>query len=621
MWSSQKEEHIRNYKKWGKVEGTPMKITRSDGSTETIYKPTFVENLRYMFRYQIGHMYFRYFMWNFSGRQNDTQGHGGIKNGNWITGINFLDEMRLGKQDNLPQSLQSPARNSFYMLPFILGLVGLFFHWNNNKKDAWVITLLFIMTGLAITIYLNQYAPQPRERDYAYAGSFYAFAIWIGLGVLGIYEALRKKTNTKLAAGLATVVCFVAVPLNMGAEGWDDHDRSNKYAARDFAGNYLNSCDKEAILITHGDNDTFPLWYAQEVEGTRTDVRVVNFMLASGDWYIHQLGRKIYDSDPLPFTLKPKQYNKGVNDIIPYYDRGIKQHVDLKQIIKIIASDKYRMPTQGGDKINFLPTKKVKLKVDSAKVVESGIVPVDMADRIVPEIKWKINKNYLYPNDLMLLDFLATHDWSRPLYFANPNSLSSLLDIDEYLHLEGFVYKFMPVKAKHSISGMGGVHTDESYNILMNKCKWGNLNKPGVHVDPESSRNSMIPKQNFRRLAQALLDEGKKDAAIAAVDRCLEVFPNEKISFDMYMLPFIDIYFDAGAAEKGKELTKTMYRVFKENMMYYTSLKPSYSQYYNQQKQEAFAVLQRLSMMAAENGQKELSEEISKFISKNIQNL
>ncbi|MCF8303094.1 MAG: DUF2723 domain-containing protein [Bacteroidales bacterium] len=621
MWSSQKQEHIKNYKRWGKVEGTPIQITNPDGSTETRNKPTFIENLRYFFRYQVGHMYFRYFMWNFSGRQNDTQGHGSIKNGNWLTGINFIDEVRLGEQDELPQSRQSPARNTFYMLPFILGLIGFFYHWNKDKKDAWVITLLFIMTGLAIIIYLNQYAPQPRERDYAFAGSFYAFAIWIGLGALAIYDALSKKINPKLAAALASVVCFVAVPLNMGAEGWDDHDRSNKYAARDFASNYLNSCEEEAVLITHGDNDTFPLWYAQEVEGMRTDIRVVNFMLASGDWYIHQLMRKIYDSDPMPFTLKKEQYNKGVNDIIPYYDRGIKRHVELQKIIDIIASDKYRMPTQGGDRINFLPTKKVKLTVDSAKAVESGIVPKHMADRIVPEIKWKIKKNYLYPNDLMLLDFLASHDWSRPLYLANPSSLSSLLDIDEYLHLEGFAYKLIPVKAKHHISGMGGIHTDKCYNILMNKCKWGNLNKPSVYVDPESQRNSMIPKQNFRRLAQALLDEGKKDSAIAAVDRCLEVFPNDKFTYDMYMLPFADIYYQAGATEKANKMVNTMFEVFSENMLYYSSLNQPFRNQYSQEKQEAFAVLQRLSMLTEDNGQKELSKKISDFISGQIQNL
>jgi len=340
MWSNQKEQHISAYKQWGNVKGNPMRFTGRDGQTEVIYKPKFSENLRFLFKYQVGHMYWRYFLWNFVGRQNDVEGHGGIENGNWLSGIPFIDKGHIGNQEFLPDSKRNAARNKFYGLPFILGLAGLLFHFNKDYKNGAIVGLLFLMTGLAIIIYLNQYPFQPRERDYAYASSFYAFSIWIGFGVLALIDLFKRVLKENVSGILATILCLMLVPGIMAQQGWDDHNRSNKYAARDFAANYLNSCDKNAILITNGDNDTFPLWYVQEVEGVRTDVRVVNFMLSSGDWYVHQLGRKIYDSDPLPFTLKPEQYNKGVNQIIPFYqEKSLSGNLELKRIIDFIASE------------------------------------------------------------------------------------------------------------------------------------------------------------------------------------------------------------------------------------------------------------------------------------------
>lgn len=615
MYSAQ-ENHIRAYKSWGKIKGVPIQAINNSGEPETLIRPTMGENLRFMFRYQINHMYFRYFMWNFAGRQNDTQGHGGIQNGNWISGINFLDEMRLGKQTDLPQSMQSPARNTYYLLPLILGVIGMLFHFGRNYKDGLVVALLFFMTGLAIVIYLNQTPFQPRERDYAYAGSFYAFAIWIGLGVVSIWDALTKKlkVNDMVAAASITAVCLILVPGIMAAENWDDHDRSDKYAAQNFAHNYLNSCAPNAILITNGDNDTFPLWYAQEVEGIRTDIRVVNYMLSSGDWYVHQLARKIYVSEPLKFTLTPEQYNKGVNEYIPYFSRGeIAERVELKELIDFIADESARskVTLQSGRKINFFPTKRLKLTVDSASAVKNGIVPAYMADRIVPVIEWDVKSNYIYKNDLMLLDFLASQNWDRPLYFASPSSVNKVFDVDKYCHQTGIVYKFIPVLAEDYAPGLGGVDTEASYKILMDEnTKWGNLNKPGVHVDPESYRNSIMPRQSYLRLAKALQRKGKNAEAIAVADRCIAEFPNNKITFDYYMLPLAEVYYDAGAEDKGNDFVKTLAGVYIDNLNYYNAVSPDLASFYQEDSMQAYAVLARIWEYAEKYGQSEMLEDL-----------
>ncbi|MCD4724622.1 MAG: DUF2723 domain-containing protein [Bacteroidales bacterium] len=612
MWSSRKPEHKRMYNQYA---GNARSI-QVDG--EIIKKPSFGDNLGFFFDYQLGHMYFRYFMWNFAGRQNDVEAQPGPKNGNWISGLGFIDNARLGDQLNLPESLRNPARNKFYFLPLLLGLVGLFFHLNSSKRDTLVVALLFLMTGIAIVLYLNQYPYQPRERDYAYTGSFYAFSIWIGLGVLGLYHWLKKYLGeNKFAAGGIALIGLLFVPGIMAQQGWDDHDRSGKYATRDFAMNYLVSCDPNAILITNGDNDTFPLWYVQEVEDFRTDIRVVNYMLSSGYWYVHQLGRKVYDSEPLQLTLTPGQYEKGVNQYIMYVDRGIKGHVEVKDLINFIASDddRTKLPLTTGDKINYIPAKKLRLTVDSAKCVDNGIVPREMAHLIVPYIEWEIRQNALYKNDLMLLDFLATNNWERPLYFANPSSLEKLIDIDEYCHLEGNVYKFMPVKAKDYIPRLGGVHADKSYDIIMNDFRFGNLNDPSVTVDRESYRNSRVQKQNFLRIAQALLNDRKPEKAAAILDTCIHYFPADKIHYDIIMMPFIEIYYNAGRMETATEEVRKMVDVCDQELTYFLSLDPAFADtYYSAEMQQAVAVLQRMAEVTRENGQPELSEEIEAIL-------
>ena len=366
MWSSQ-ASHIRGYKNWAEIKNDP----------ENKRKPSFGQNLKFFFGYQIGFMYLRYFAWNFIGRVNDIQGQGTPPTeGGWKSGLSFMDGPRLGSQDNIPASLSSnKANNAFYCLPLILGIIGMIYQFQKEKKDFLVVSLFFFFTGIAIIIFLNQYTNEPRERDYGFAGSFYAFTIWIGLGVLGLYDLLRKYTPQKLSALLVTVVSIAAVPSLMASEGWDDHNRSDRYTARDYASNYLNSCAPNAILFTNGDNDTFPLWYAQEVEGIRTDVRVVNLSLLNTDWYIDQIKRKAYDSDPVPLSLTQDKYRQGKREQIFVTD-DITDYVDVRDVIDLISSDdpndkKY----YEGQSFEFVPSKKLFISVDSSVVVANGSVP------------------------------------------------------------------------------------------------------------------------------------------------------------------------------------------------------------------------------------------------------
>jgi hypothetical protein len=616
MWSNTKPEHIDLYKQYGKIKGIPLKVTKPDGSTEIRYRPTFGENLRFFFSYQIGHMYVRYFMWNFVGRQNNIESQGEINHGNWISGIGFIDNWRLGNQTDLPASMENPARTRFYFLPLLLGLLGFLFHLSKSKKDTWVVFLLFFMTGIAIIIYLNQTPLQPRERDYAYAGSFYAFAIWIGFGVLAIYDALKDKIKNKTVIALAiTLASLVLVPGIMAKEGWKSHDRSGKYAARDFARMYLESCEPNAILFTNGDNDTFPLWYVQEVEGIRTDVRVVNFMLASGDWYVDQMFRKVYESDPLPLSNSRKFYAKGSQNYMPVFER-VEGTVELKDLVNFVGSDDTRTQINyEGEWINYVPARKLELTVDKAAVLESGTVAPEDSAQIVDKISWQISQGYLYRNDLMLLDLIATNNWERPVYFANPSSVSKVLNIDKYCHLEGIVYRFKPTVAKDYIKRVGGVNPERTYEILMaDDVRWGRLNEPDVTVDRESDRNSNMIKQDYLRLAQAMVNEKKNDSAVAVLDRGIYFFPDNKIHFDYFMIPWADMYYKAGAVEKGNDLVNLLYNRYKEDLDYYTSLDKKFMQFYTDDIQESFAVLQRLSELAKENNQNDLSDEIRTYL-------
>ncbi len=617
MWSSQKPVYLKFYKsqEYGGTDGKPIRVDMGNGKTKVLIRPSFANNLKFFFKYQFDHMYLRYFMWNFVGRQNNIEGQGEITHGNWISGINFLDRIRLGDQADLPASMHNPARARLYFLPLILGLLGFFFQLSKSKKDTWVVWMLFFMTGIAIIIYLNQTPVQPRERDYAFVGSFYAFAIWIGFGVLSLYELVKKYFSKKeIAAAVVTVLSLVLVPANMAKEEWPSHDRAGKYSARDFAVMYLKSCPPNAILFTNGDNDTFPLWYAQEVEGIRTDVRVVNYMLAGGAWYVDQMFKQEYNSAPLPLSIPSEKYDLGAMNFIPAYP-VIKGAISLKDAVDFIRSNnpQTKIPMQDGDKIDYLPSKELFLKVDSAAAVNSGTVAKKNAGKIVKEIRWKVNQGYLYRSDVMLFDLIANNHWKRPICFANPASVRKVFNVTKYCRMRGLVYQFIPVPAMDYAKGMGGVAPDSSYRILMNKnARWGRLNMPDVHVDRESFRNSVIAKQSYIRLAQALANLHKYDSTVKVLDKGIYFFPNSKFPFDYYTIHWAMLYYQAGAIKKGNKVVMDIYNRYMGDLRYYNSLNEKFIPAYNDNIREALAALQQMARLTKDYHQNKLSEKINK---------
>lgn len=560
MWSRE-SRHVNAYKDWGNITGRKGK------------KPSFGENLTYFFNYQINHMYFRYFMWNFAGKQNDMQSHGSITEGQWLSGITFFDEWRLGPQENLPRGqANNPGRNHFYMLPFLLGMIGLFYHYKKNKKDAWIVNLLFIFTGLAIVVYLNQYPYQPRERDYAYVGSFYAFAIWIGLGVLAIIEKLRVYAPEKIAAIATTTLCLVAVPGIMASEGWDDHNRSDRYTARDFAKAYLDSCEPDAILFTMGDNDTFPLWYVQEVEGYRTDVRIVNLSLLNTDWYIDQMKRDAYEGKGVPFTMPNKLYRQGTRDVAIYQDAGISdQRWDVSRMNEWIQSDGPRTKVQMGKEYVYFPTKKLRIPVNKEKVIANGTVSPEDAHLILPSINWNLNVNQMEKKHMMIIDLIDTNNWDRPIYFSITigNSAHSFSYLWDYFQLDGLAYRFVPIKTKSESGKIGRVETDVLYTSLMEKFEYGNMNGENVYMDETNLRLVMNIRNNFSRLADKLIIEGDTLKAVKVLNKCIDLMPHEKVEYNYFMLPIAESFYACGEIEKARMIISTMQEMFEEKLTYY----------------------------------------------------
>ncbi|MFZ4399159.1 MAG: protein O-mannosyl-transferase family [Bacteroidales bacterium] len=616
MYSSGDQGHINAYKDWGKVKGTPITVQNRNGEPETILKPTFRENLRYFFTYQLNYMYFRYFMWNFAGRQNDLQGRGDILNGNWISGIPFVDQyiLDLGPQDNVPANLQNHGTNKFYLLPLILGLIGLFFHMKKDISSGWVVALLFFLTGIAIVIYLNQYAYQPRERDYAFAASFYAFAIWIGLGVYAIFDFLSKKIDPKLAAIVATTACTLLVPTIMAKEGWDDHNRSNRFTALHFAENYLNSCAPNAILFTNGDNDTFPLWYAQEVEGIRTDIRVINLSLLNTDWYVDQAKRKAYNSDPVPFSLTKEQYIQGTRDFVLFDKSANTQgiYVNIKEAMRFIADNNNTRMMSNQKMMSYFPTDKFSIPVDKNEVIKNGVVPASLKDSILDAVNWTMNGYGVQKAQLMQLDLLANFDWKRPVYFAITTGDEAYIGLENYFQLEGLAYRLVPMKAHNTDGQQGTVNTSIMYDNLMHKYKWGNMTEPKVYMDETNMRMTMNFRNIFARLANALLDEGKKDSAIKVLDRCFEIMPESKFSYNMFVMPLADVYYKAGQHEKANKILKRLLEINKNNLTYYYRFTGSRALTLDYDKRESLGLLNRIKDLAERENQKQLSSEIAK---------
>ncbi|MBE0678472.1 MAG: DUF2723 domain-containing protein, partial [Bacteroidales bacterium] len=549
MWSDS-PDHIRIYEEYTGNKGNPVRITNPQtGDPETLRVPTFGQNLKFMFRYQFGFMYFRYFMWNFSGRQNDVQSYGGPVNGNWITGLDFLDAPRVGTLKGMPDDMKNaPSRNTYFLLPLLLGLVGFLWHFNRDVRNWWIVLLLFIMTGIAIVVYLNQYPNQPRERDYAYAASFYAFTVWIGLGVLALFELFRKAVGETPAAVVASLLSIAAVPAVMGAENWDDHDRSGRYLARDVAYNYLNTCKPQAIIFTGGDNDTFPLWYAQEVEGVRTDVRVCNLMLLNTDWYIDQMKMKAYTSEPLPISLPKSLYYDGVNNQVAVYER-VSEPANAKEVMKFISSgsDVSKLKMYGED-IYYIPTRTVRIPVNAAKVIANGTVRPEDADKIVPYIDIHLKGSWIMKSQLMVLDIIAHNDWERPVYFV-AGMHDDAMGLEEYFQLEGLAYRLVPVKGvNRGWLEYGRIDTEILYDNMMNRFMWRGAAEPDVYIDYYHMRTLTVirTRLNHARLAKSLVAEGDTARARAVIDRCLELFPVSKLGYDFYFSEIISACFAAG---------------------------------------------------------------------------
>ncbi len=574
---SNQESHIAAYKEWSNFKGTPVVIDRC-GRKTTVMKPTFAENFRFFISYQVNFMYWRYFMWNFSGRQNDIQGSGEITNGNWITGIKFIDNMLVGNQDNLPSDLaNNKGRNTYYLLPLLLGLVGLLFQVFAGDKGIqgfWITFFLFFMTGLAIVLYLNQTPFQPRERDYAYAGSFYAFCIWIGLGVPGLVSAFKKMMPSVPAATLATVLCL-GIPVMMAAQNWDDHDRSGRYICRDYAYNYLMSCDNNGIIFTNGDNDTFPLWYAQEVEGIRTDVRVCNLSYLQTDWYVNQMRRPYYDSDPLPISWDKPLYSNGKRDIGRII-RLTEDSLSLAEALQWIKTDDPRFKRVPGysEMLDFIPTEKLYLNIDKDKVLKNKYLDSSFAGKIIPQLKINLSgREYLGKESLMILEMLQTNEWNRPISYAITVDPDQFLGMRRNFVQEGLAYKVSPIQ---SDNGEPIINTEKSYDLIMNTFRWANVKDPSLYLDENTLRMCMTHRIVMSSLAQALFLEGKYEKAEKVIDLSLKELPIETIGVHFTLADMAKVLYAMGRDKKAQNIIKKVADKCVENLEWSYGLKPKH---------------------------------------------
>ncbi|KAA1245110.1 DUF2723 domain-containing protein [Aquimarina sp. RZ0] len=553
------------------------KFLRSFGDYIDVKKPSFGANIRYLFEYQMGYMYWRYFMWNFTGRQDDNQGKYTNLEGNWLSGIKFIDELHLGSQDNLPEdALKNKARNTYYFLPLLLGLLGFIFQAQRDKKNFWVLLIFFLFTGLALKIYLNERPFEPRERDYALVGSFYVFAIWIGFGVYALFDILKNAVKPKLLAPAVTLVCLFAVPVLLAAQNWDDHDRSNRYTAQSMAKMYLQSCQDDAILFTIGDNDTFALWYAQEIEEYRTDVRTVNTSLFATDWYIDQMKRAAYDGKPIPSQLTHDFYRFGNNDAI-YFKPVTKDTIPINTWMDWIQNDnpKTKGDLQNGKKVNTFPSKHIRIPVDKEAVLRNGIVPQKDADLIVPYIDIHLKGDLLFKNRLLMLDIIANNNWERPIYFTGGSfGDDDYLWMKDYLQLDGVTYKLVPIRTKldkRNPYDMGRIDTDVMYKNVTS-WDWGNSEDPNIYHDPETRKNAITYRSNLARLVEALIQEDKKDKAKEILDLGMEKMPIEYYEYYTLLEPYVNGYYEVDEKEKARELWTKIAKKYQDQLTYFGSL-------------------------------------------------
>jgi hypothetical protein len=588
-------------------------------------RPTFGENLKFMFQFQFGYMYGRYFMWNFVGRQNDIQGNLD-NNGNWISGINFIDNFfNLGSQENLPDEFKhNKGRNTYYFLPLILGIIGFFFHIKFDKKNFYILLLFFAFTGLAIIFYTNPKPFEPRERDYAVVGSFYIFAIWIGMGVLALFDKFRQKVNPKyLAIGL-TGACLLAVPTLMAFENWDDHDRSGRYATRNNAKAYLDSCQENAIMFTIGDNDTFPLWYMQEVENYRTDIKLVNTSLFATDWYIDQQKRKTYDADPIPSQLTHEQYRTGSLDVAYHIPNPILKDsvMDIRSFMNWLGSNDPRTQIdldEDGIPENYYPTNKLRIPVDKETVLKNGIVSLKDSANIVSHIDIEIDRMGIAKNRILMLDLLANNNWERPIYFTGgAHAEEEYIWLKDYLQLDGLAYKLVPIKTSsktengrsRSVLDLGRIDTEVMYKNIL-KWDWKNSNSDAIYVDVETRKNGISFRNNLVRLAEEFIKEENYVKAEEVLDLSLEKMPIKRYGHYGLVLGYVDNYYKINKTEKARNVANILAAIFQDRIEYYSVLdNNSLSQHFDDI--EATLLMYNNIVASADEYDKEFADELKK---------
>lgn len=580
-------------------------------------KPKFSNNLKFMFSYQMGWMYWRYFMWNFVGRQNDLQNvTGNSQQGNWISGIDGFDEWRLNAPMEVPIDMEyNKGRNTYYFLPLLLGLLGIWVMYKRSKMDFYTVLVMFLFTGLLVVIYLNQPPMEPRERDYTFAGSFQTFCIWIGLSVLFFVDTLKKYASKTVIASGATIVALLAAPYLMASQNWDDHDRSDRYLAISFAKNYLNSCEENAILFTNGDNDTYPLWYAQNVEGYRTDVRIINLSLLPTEWYSSALRHKVFESEALPMSIPAEEMVAGKRDYIRFFDNKSfpqNQFYPLDQVLTYATSnDKGKMQrANSGELINVYPVKNFSLDVDKEAILATGYIPAKDTAKIVDKMYWNIGRNGLSKGDLVVLDIIATNaktGWKRPIYWTTTTGSSVYLNLDKYLRHNGLTYQLIPVEANRSMRGMDDM--DLLYKRLMEDYEWGNMEKGELYLDDKAQ---LVP-QNLRTLFVQVADyfsrNGDMEKATALLDECYSVMPESILPMRLNLKALsADIYYRAGETEKADKFTQEIGDTAFEMANYYGKFKTKGIQSVERDRRDNLDILRNIGALTKEYKRDELNK-------------
>lgn len=631
-----KETYKRGANNYEKIKGRPdysydkeMLFPRMYSTKHTGYyrnylglgpeeKPTFSDNLRFFFTYQLGNMYGRYFFWNFVGRQNDQQNYGGYSEGNWISGIKAADNQLVGGQKNLPEALSTdPSRNIYYFLPLFIGVIGLAWHFKKDKRFASIVGLLFFFTGAAIVVYLNQTPVQPRERDYAYAGSFYTFSIWIGLGVLGITDFLKRKANLKASVLTAGTLCLLAAPVLLISENWRDHNRSDRSLARDMAYNYLVSCEPNAILFTYADNDTFPLWYLQEVEGVRTDVRLVNLSYLQSHWYVRQLNNTVNDAAAVKLNFDVNKLGEGVRDYLPFVDQGIAGNVDVDTLLQFLLSDnpKNQVQTQDGEMLNYLPAKNIEMSVDRQAVMEHEVVPAEWSDYVVDKMQWQYPQNHVSRAELSLMSIVWANNWQRPLYFTNYLPTDLMAGLDKYIVDEGIVRKLMPVELPGRREGEMMANAEKLYENATQNFRWGKYGSMDfVDVDSRQVMENFVYPDVYGQGTRLLKQQGDMEKAREIAVKAVEILPKRTYSLHeaIAYTDMVDTLYKTEEVELANRTVKRNVGLVQDYLDYAESLERDKPNAVDVRKiQYSLAALEMYDRILQETNEKELYAQVN----------